>query len=84
MAGMTTDTPTRYRQTFSDALQAIPLMENGDGLGWDQNASHWRIYALMDGTDLQPELIRIGDRVLSVTWTGSEIVHAATLQKKLH
>lgn len=77
-------TAPRYRQTFSDALQALDYMEPGDGLGWDQNASRWRIYDLTEGTDLEPELIRVADRLVSVSWTGREILLAADLQKKLH
>lgn len=74
----------RYRQTFSDALHAIPLLEDGDGLGWDASVSQWRIYALSEGTDLEPELVRVGRHVIAVSVTGYEIMSIAAQQKKLH
>lgn len=75
----------RYRQTFSDALQALPLMQQGDGLGWDPSTSLWRIYALSDGTEtLEPELIRVANRLVSVSWTGTEILKALDQKKSLH
>lgn len=74
----------RYRQTFSDALHAIPLLEDGDGLGWDRDASRWRIYALSAGTNLDPELVRVKQHLIAVSLTGYEILHASTLHKQLH
>lgn len=74
----------RYRQTFTDALHAIPLLESGDGLCWDQSASRWRIYALSDGTEFEPELVRVGRNVVAVSMTGLHIMHIAAEHKKLN
>lgn len=62
------------RGHFSNAHHALPHMCEGDGLGWDADASVWRIYALTEGTDLQPELFRIGGVYCPINWTGAEIL----------
>ena len=74
----------RYRQTFSDAFHAIPLLQEGDGLGWDQSVSQWRIYALTEGTDLEPEIVRVKAHLLAVSWSGLQILHALRESKKIH
>jgi hypothetical protein len=81
---MTDMNAPRYRQTFSDALHAIPLLEDGDGLGWDQDASRWRIYSLRAGTSLDPEVVRVKNRIIAVSVTGYEIMSCAADKKMLH
>lgn len=59
---------------FTNAHDALPHLGEGDGLGWDNDASVWRIYALTDGTGLEPELFRLGGILYPINWTGAEIL----------
>lgn len=75
----------RYRQTYENALHALPVMEQGDGLGWDQVASRWRIYSLLEGTpNLAPELIRAKEHYMAVSSTGVLILRALDTYKSMH
>ena len=78
-------TVPRYRMLFTDALRALPYLEDGDGLGWDPDLRQWRMYALRDGTTmLEPELIRLRRHFVAVSLTGLQIMQAGDLTKSLH
>ena len=78
-------TEPRYRMLFSDALRALPYLEDGDGLGWDPDLRQWRLYALMDGTTLlEPELIRLRQHLVAVSVTGLQIMQANDYTISVH
>ena len=62
-------------RTYTNALHALPTLDEGEGLAWNQSDSRWHVYKLTDGTEYKPDLFRLGNKLVAASEEGADILH---------
>jgi len=56
------------------ATKQLEYLENNEAIAWDAAKSQWVRYRLVDGTNLEPEIARIADHFVALSWAGQQIL----------